>query len=151
MDQWKVILATLMIFGSGIGTGYLLSRSSSPESKVPSPNRIQTSDNGQLSPNSITEKTRPARAVFFRSTGYLDRHLELSEEQKIQIQDINKKSHQRIYDFGRPFRDQLQSEQMEVQKQIRQVLTPEQVMLFNNLPHSRFSTELGRPSGRPPR
>tara|TARA_B100001123_G_scaffold232092_1_gene260669 strand:+ start:454 stop:906 length:453 start_codon:yes stop_codon:yes gene_type:complete len=150
MDQWKVILATLMIFGSGIGTGYLLSRSSPPESKRLSPNRIQ-SGNEQRSSDTATEKTRPVRPIFFRSSGYLDRHLKLSEEQKIQIQDINKMSHQRIYDFGKPFRDQLRLEEIAVQKQIRQVLTPDQKGDFDQLPHSRFSKEPGRPPGRPVR
>lgn len=150
MDQWKVILATLMIFGSGIGTGHLLSRSSPIESTRLSPNRIQPS-NEQLSSATDTKKTRPARPVFFRSTGYLDRHLKLSEEQKKQIQDINKRSHQRIYDFGKPFRDQLRLEEIAVQKQIRQVLTPDQKGDFDQLPHSRFSKEPGRPPGRPPR
>ncbi len=29
MHQWKVILATVLIFGSGVGTGHLLSRAMS--------------------------------------------------------------------------------------------------------------------------
>ena len=150
MDQWKVILATLMIFGSGVGTGYLMSRSSSSESKGLLPTQTQLGA-GQLNPGSVQRTTRPVRPVFFRSSGYLDRHLGLSEEQKAQIQDITKKSHQRIYEFGKPFRDQLRSEHMEVQKQIRQVLIPEQVITFDNLPHSRFKIDPGRPPGRPPR
>ena len=28
MEQWKVILATMMIFGSGVGTGHLISHKS---------------------------------------------------------------------------------------------------------------------------
>ena len=122
----------------------------SPEPKGLSTNRIQP-NNGKLSTDLARERTRPARPVFFRSTGYLDRHLDLSVEQKAQIQDITKKSHQRIYDFGKPFRDQLHSEHMEVQKQIRQILTPGQKRNFDQLPHSRFSTEPGRTPGRPPR
>ena len=31
MDQWKAIIATLMIFGSGVGTGHLLTRQTAPE------------------------------------------------------------------------------------------------------------------------
>ena len=147
MDQWKVILATLMIFGSGIGTGYLMSRSSSSESKGLLPTQTQ-SGTGQLNPGSAQQTTRP---IFFRSSGYLDRHLGLSEEQRTLIQDINKESHQRIHEFGKPFRDQLHSEHQEIQNQIRQALTPEQVVTFDNLPHFRFNIEPGRPSGRPPR
>ena len=152
MDQWKVILATLMIFGSGIGTGYLLSNSSQTEPKLSSPNRVQDNNDALLRPDSTTQKTHPARPVFFRSTGYLDRHLGgLSEEQKIQIHEIKVKSHQRIYDFGKPFRDQLHLEEITVQKQIRQVLTPDQKGNFDQLPHSRLSKEQEYSPGRPPR
>ena len=152
MDQWKVILATLMIFGSGIGTGYLLSKSSQTELKLSSPNRVQENNNAPFRPDSTTQKTHPARPVFFRSTGYLDRHLGgLSEEQKIQIHDIKVKSHQRIYDFGKPFRDQLHLEEITVQKQIREVLTPDQKGSFDQLPHSRLGKGQGHSPGRPPR
>ena len=119
------------------------------------------------SPNR-TRKTRPATkrhlwisttiqwqgnaagaAVFFRSSGYLDRHLELSEEQKNMILELTKQSHQRIFEFGEPFREQLREEHRDLQTQIRGTLTPEQTRVFDNLPHFRFNKEPGRPKGRP--
>lgn len=142
MDQWKAILATLMIFGSGVGTGHLLTRQTAPETPAPPQNgtsRFQPQSNG-----------KEARPVFFRSSGYLDRHLELSEEQKNQIRELTKQSHQRIFEFGEPFREQLREEHRDLQKQIRGTLTPEQTRVFDNLPHFRFNKEPGRPKGRPP-
>lgn len=142
MDQWKAILATLMIFGSGVGTGHLLTRQNAPETPTPPQNgtsRFQPQSNG-----------KEARPVFFRSSGYLDRHLELSEEQKNQIRELTKQSHQRIFEFGEPFREQLREEHRDLQKQIRGTLTPEQTRVFDNLPHFRFNKEPGRPKGRPP-
>ncbi|MFL2903886.1 MAG: hypothetical protein ACJZ65_06725 [Limisphaerales bacterium] len=142
MDQWKAILATLMIFGSGVGTGHLLTRQTAPETPTPPQNgtsRFQPQSNG-----------KEARPVFFRSSGYLDRHLELSEEQKNQIRELTKQSHQRIFEFGEPFREQLREEHRDLQKQIRGTLTPEQTRVFDNLPHFRFNKEPGRPKGRPP-
>ena len=142
MDQWKAILATLMIFGSGVGTGHLLTRQNAPETPAPPQNgtsRFQPQSNG-----------KEARPVFFRSSGYLDRHLELSEEQKNQIRELTKQSHQRIFEFGEPFREQLREEHRDLQKQIRGTLTPEQTRVFDNLPHFRFNKEPGRPKGRPP-
>ena len=143
MDQWKAILATMMIFGSGVGTGHLISQRSQTSTLIPNgPERSElrpnTSDAGRIN-------SRSPRPIFFSGSGYLDRHLALSDEQKTQIQNITKKSHQRITEFGKPFRNQLQLEHMEIQKQIRKILTPEQTKTFDNLPHFRFSIEPGRP------
>ncbi len=145
MDQWKAILATLMIFGSGVGTGHLLTRQNAPETPAPPQNGTS-----RFQPQSNGKETRPARPVFFRSSGYLDRHLDLSEEQKNQILELTKQSHQRIFEFGEPFREQLREEHRDLQKQIRGTLTPEQTRVFDNLPHFRFNKEPGRPKGRPP-
>ena len=58
MDQWKAILATLMIFGSGVGTGHLLTRQTTPE--TPAPPKNGTS---RFQPQSNGKETRPARPV----------------------------------------------------------------------------------------
>ena len=145
MDQWKAILATLLIFGSGVGTGHLLTRQTVPETPAPPQNGTP-----EFQPQSSGKETRPARPVFFRSSGYLDRHLELSEEQKNQLRELTKQSLQRIFEFGEPFREQLREEHRDLQKQIRGILTPEQTRTFDNLPHFRFNKEPGRPKGRPP-
>ena len=149
MEQWKVILATMMIFGSGVGTGHLISQKSPPSTL--GPNGFERPE-FQPKTSLVGRNNSPSpRPIFFGGSGYLDRHLNLSDEQKMQIQGITKKSHQKIHEFGKPFRDQLHSEHTEVQKEIRQILTPEQVKTFDNLPHFRFNMESGKPSGRPPR
>ena len=150
MDQWKAILATLLIFGSGVGTGHLLTRQTVPETPAPPQNGTP-----EFQPQSSGKETRPAGPVFFRSSGYLDRHLELSEEQKNQLRELTKQSRQRIFEFGEPFREQLREEHRDLQKQIRGILTPEQTRTFDNLPHFRFNKEPGptpdevEQSGRP--
>ena len=147
MDQWKAILATMMIFGSGVGTGHLISHRSQTSTLIPN-----GSERSELRPNTPDvgrSNSRSPRPIFFSGSGYLDRHLALSNEQKTQIQNITKKSHQRITEFGKPFRNQLQLEHMEVQKQIRKILTPEQTKTFDNLPHFRFNIEPGRPLHSP--
>ena len=149
MEQWKAILATMMIFGSGVGTGHLISQKN-PSSTL-DPDGLERPDFQPKTSGVGGNNSPPTRPIFFRGSGYLDRHLNLSDEQKMQIQDIRQKSHQRVHEFGKPFRDQLHSEHTEVQKEIRQVLTLEQVKTFDNLPHFRFNTEPGRPSGRPTR
>jgi hypothetical protein len=146
MDQWKAILATMMIFGSGVGTGHLISQRSQTSTLIPNgPER------SELRPNTpdVGRSNSQPRPIFFSGSGYLDRHLALSNEQKAQIQYVTKKSHQRITEFGKPFRNQLQLEHMEVQKQIRKILTPNQTKTFDNLPHFRFNIEPGRPLNSP--
>ena len=120
----------------------MLTRQNAPETPTPPQNGIS-----RFQPQSNGKEARP---VFFRSSGYLDRHLELSEEQKNQIRELTKQSHQRIFEFGEPFREQLREEHRDLQKQIRGTLTPEQTRVFDNLPHFRFNKEPGRPKGRPP-
>jgi len=148
MEQWKIILATMIIFGSGVGTGHLISPIDSSSTLRPNEAdhpRIQSKTTNVK--RHITPSTRP---IFLRGTDYLDRHLNLSDEQKVQIRGITKKSHQRIHEFGEPFRNQLQLEHTEAQIQIRHQLTPEQTKTFDNLPHFRFNAKQREPSGRPP-
>ncbi|MDP7012233.1 MAG: hypothetical protein QF685_12735 [Verrucomicrobiota bacterium] len=134
MSQWKVILATLLIFGSGIGTGVLLSERNAP-GKEP-----------QL--NGDRHSLRP---IFFRSPGFLVQHLDLTEQQKEQIHSIMEDSHENIRNLSIPFRDQLKQEQQSIQKKLRKTLTPEQAKKFDLLPPYRFPNEKAGPSGRPAR
>jgi len=145
MGQWKVILATLLIFGSGIGTGVLLSKRNAP---VDEP---QPSELGKFASANSNDDPRSLRPVFFRSPGFLDRHLDLTESQKEQVQLIMETSHERIRELSTPFRDQLTEEQQTVQKALREILTPEQTKKFDNLPRYRFLNGKTEPSGRPPR
>ena len=112
-------------------------------------NRPATNGTSGFQPQSNGKETRPARPVFFRSSGYLDRHLELSEEQKNMILELTKQSHSAFLNFGEPFREQLREEHRDLQTQIRGTLTPEQTRVFDNLPHFRFNKEPGRPKAVP--
>ena len=151
MHQWKVILATVLIFGSGVGTGHLLSRRNVPEPAAPQPGNVD----GKFSPaNSNTKGFQPttARPMMFRSHGYLDNHLKLTDEQKVQLREIRKAGHDRVREFGKPFREKIIAEDQRVREEIRALLTPEQVRTFDRLPHFRINPEPGRPgAGRQPR
>ena len=143
MSPWKVILATLLIFGSGIGTGVLLSKRNAPTDE-PQPGEL-----GKFAPANSNDNPRSLRPVFFRSPGFLDRHLELTQPQKEQVQSIMETSHEHIRELSTPFRNQLKEEQQAVQKALREILTPEQAKKFNNLPRYRFLNGKPQPSGRP--
>ena len=145
MSQWKVILATLLIFGSGIGTGLLLSKRDAP------PIESHPGELGKFAPTNSDDNQRSLRPVFFRSTGFLDRHLDLTAPQKEQVQSIMETSRERIHELSTPFRDQLRQEQQDVQKALRELLTPDQRKIFDHLPRYRFLNEKAQPSGRPSR
>ena len=145
MSKWKVILATLLIFGSGIGTGVLLSKRNAPADGP------QSGELGKFAPANSNDNQRSLTPVFFRSPGFLDRHLDLTKQQKEQVQSIMETSHERIRELSTPFRDQLKEEQQAVQKDLREILTTEQAKKFDNLPRYRFLNGKAQPSGRPPR
>ena len=151
MHQWKVILATVLIFGSGVGTGHLLSHRNTPQ-----PENLdgKFSPANSTNPNSKNFLPPVARPMMFRSHGYLDNHLKLTTEQKEQLQKIRKAGRDRVREFGKPFREQIMAEDLRVKKDIRDLLTPEQVRIFDGLPHFRINREPGRPGAgrpRPPR
>ena len=137
MNQWKVILATLLIFGSGVGTGLLL------DGRKPATDSDESFDNH----SSTSRQTQ--RLVFFRSTGFLQKHLNLSEEQKKQIQEIMVQSSERIRSKSTSFREKLSAEHNVWERAVRQVLTLDQANQFDRLPQVHFRNEPGRPSGRP--
>ncbi len=64
---------------------------------------------------------------------------------------IRKAGHDRVREFGKPFREQIIAEDQRVREEIRALLTPEQARTFDGLPHFRINPEPGRPgAGRPP-
>ncbi len=148
MHQWKVILATVLIFGSGVGTGHLLSHRNTPQ---PEDLDSKFSPANSANPNSTNFLPPAARPMMFRSRGYLDNHLKLTTEQKEQLHKIRKAGHDRVREYGKPFREQIMDEDLRMRKEIRSLLTPEQVRIFDGLPHFRINREPGRPgAGRRP-
>ena len=148
MHQWNVILATVLIFGSGVGTGHLLSHRNTPQ-----PENLDGKSSPANSANSNSTNFLPpaARPMMFRSRGYLDNHLKLTTEQKEQLHKIRKAGHDRVREYGKPFREQIMDEDLRVRKEIRGLLTPEQARIFDGLPHFRINREPGRPgAGRRP-
>ena len=96
MNQFKAIAAILLIFGSGLGTGYLLK----PGSDAPAAANKNPSNSAKKPLNA----KRSIGPVFFRSLGHLNNHLELSSDQQKQIGDIMDSSRERIAEKGADFR-----------------------------------------------
>ena len=139
MNQFKAIAAILLIFGSGVGTGYLLK----PGSDAPA---AANKNPGNSAKKPLNAK-RSIGPVFFRSLGHLNNHLELSADQQKKIGDIMDSSRERIAEKGADFREVLEGEHAEWRKAVRAVLTPDQRKKFDSISNFRFRKEPGRPEG----
>ena len=110
MNSWKVILATVVIFSAGVFTGGLLVKQTSKPEPVPSPEfgRIQ----------------------MLRR---LSRLLSLTAEQNEQLDTIMRESQERTKVFWELLEPELRGEFRKTRDEIREVLTPEQRKLFDEL------------------
>lgn len=142
MNSWKVILATILIFGAGVLTGSFITQRQRP---------VQT--RFQRAPAN-PEATRPnpwfVRKEFLRR---MDQKLQLAPEQHERIARILEESQERTRALMRPITPQMQAEVREVRQKIRAQLTPDQVPKFEELlQHNRppRSSDDRKSGPRPP-
>lgn len=130
MNYWKVILATIVIFGAGVITGGLLvnhvAHPAHPFSIYsPHPPKQPIYD-------TMPEQLRPE----FLTTNFvkqLDDNLNLSPKQKEQIRKIIAQAQQNTHDLWKLVAPQFQLVFRGTRQQIRDVLTPEQKKEFEFL------------------
>lgn len=124
MSQWKVILATLFIFGSGVFAGSLLL-------KAPVPLPV---------PAKPLEKVEPKRPMPWEGSARteslqrMERDLKLTSEQRDKIGAILAESHKRSRTIAEPLFAKMREEGQKARDQIRAELTPEQVTRFDSPP-----------------
>jgi Spy/CpxP family protein refolding chaperone len=119
VSQWKVILATLIIFACGVITGGLLVKNTQPQKVLP---RLQKG-------NAPT----PWVAQRFEFHKRIEKELDLKPEQKAAIEVIFKNSQDRMKPFWDKISPQLHEEVSRVQNEIRAQLSPEQEQKFDEL------------------
>ncbi len=123
MNSWKVILATLVIFASGVVTGGLLVVYSG-RSFVARPQRPGTARPAQtVSPGGM-------RLEFLRR---MQRDLDLSPDQRERIDKILKESQEHTRKLMEPITPALKEEFQHTKEEFRQVLTTEQRARFDEL------------------
>ena len=119
MSPWKVILATLVIFCSGLGTGTLLvSKNVRPV--------VVTQPTG--SPN-----LPPLSAAHLQQKEFLrkmDRELHLSPQQYDRVEKILKESQERTKTIREKIAPEMKEEVKRVREQIRGELQPDQQKKF---------------------
>jgi hypothetical protein len=128
VSTWKIILATLVIFATGLVVGGLVvNRMSNRNSDLVSPGSrpagLQTANPGQMRLQTLLRR--------------MDRELALTPEQHEKVQSIISVSQQRTSDFWKPVAQQMNKETQDACEEIRGVLTPEQQSKFDAFPKTR--------------
>jgi len=162
VNAWKVILATLVIFITGVVTGGLLvnytyrthqknRRPPTRESSRP-PLNLNSSTAGNPRdpvPRFSNLQNRLARGVSMEFLQRLDAQVHLTPGQRERIEKIIIEGQQRNKEHWERIAPELRREMMETQKRIRETLTPEQRARFEELmKQSRTGgREFRRPTG----
>lgn len=121
MNTWKVIFATVIIFGAGVVTGGLLVKYSVPtpsHPQHPAANRVQPISAGGL------------RIEFLRR---VERDLNLTPDQREQVDKILAASQERSKKIMEPVTPKIREELQQTREQFRGVLNPEQKIRFDEL------------------
>lgn len=143
MNSWKIILATMVIFGAGVVTGGLLVRYSGQRT-LPR-QQPQGTQQRAVQPSSAGGQ----RIEFLRRA---TRDLDLTPAQREQVDKILKDSQERTKRIMEPVTPQLREELQRTKEQFREALTPPQRARFDEMvkKQSQRPHEVRRPPGSPP-
>lgn len=125
MKEWKVILATLVLFGTGVVTGGLLVHLTS--GKPPRIKQVIPANPPLFSPKGAGHEQR---IQYIRN---LTRQLDLQPEQAAKIESALQASQQRSKALWETIQPKLNDEVRKSREQIREVLTPEQRKKFDEM------------------
>lgn len=123
MNTWKVILATMVIFGAGVVTGGLLMRNAG-FTPAPKPPVVQ-----QPHPF-LPGSAGLVRVEFLRRA---ERELNLTVDQRDQVDRIIRESQERTKKVMEPISPKIREEMQQTKDQFLAVLTPEQRARFEDL------------------
>jgi hypothetical protein len=140
VNTWKIILATIVIFGAGVVTGGLLvGYADRGKLKQPRP-RMTMPQPGQLAPPLRDFPRRPEqelqRSLEQRRMEFLlnaSRELKLSSEQRERLERLIGESQERTRQLWERVGPQMRRELAEVKEKIREELTPQQRKRFEEL------------------
>jgi hypothetical protein len=171
VNTWKVILATLVIFGTGVVTGGLLvthnesvqqrqlwlqnrvERNRQPRAEFREPNRPSP-----LEPNPVMEPA-PRQPNLLPANLRMDllqrmeRQMDLTTGQREKIEEILRAGQERARQIMEPVQGELQRQVRTTRDRIRDVLTDAQKPVFDDLMRPQRRMEEVQPPGerRPPR
>ncbi len=141
VNAWKIILATMVIFGTGVVTGGLLvlhADRARPRVARPAP---VVRPGQQNSPGNM-------RLEFLRR---MERELGLTPEQQKRVDALIKESQERTKRLMEPVSPQLRQEVQRAREEFRDLLTPEQRKRFDDIQRQqRLQREPKRQPTNPP-
>ena len=127
MSPWKVILATLVIFCSGLATGTLMTK------KLYRPagsGRLAAVQAAKGSTNTVNIAWSQQQGEFLRR---MDRELKLSPEQRLAVEKILRDSQDRTKAIRDKIAPEIRNELKQIHEQIRRELTAGQTEKFDKL------------------
>ena len=141
MNYWKVILATVVIFGAGVLTGGLLvNYVDHPHTR--NPHRAQASadahppENHEQHDQPRSQDIPPPRLAERMGKQFvqqLNDTLHLTPEQRVKIEKIIAEGQERNHEIWTNIAPKMRAVMQEVNQQIREELTPEQLKPFEEL------------------
>ena len=139
MNTWKVILATMVIFGTGVITGGIVVDRVIQRSR---PHHAATNKPPPGSPAGT-------RVDFLRKA---ERELDLTLQQREQADKVIASSQERIKKLMEPVNPKIREELQRTRDDFRAILTPEQKTRFDEMVklQQQRTRDQRRPPGRPP-
>jgi Spy/CpxP family protein refolding chaperone len=147
VNTWKVILATLVIFGTGVVTGGLLvvysntaAHHAEKTTEAEGPKRNPPPVPG---PGAARDPRLPVAQHFLLRKEFLtrlDEELKLTPDQRERIEKIMGEGQQRIQEFSQQIDPQIRAELAATRERIRAELTPGQQTLYVDLLKRRPNT-----------
>jgi len=123
VNSWKVILATIVIFAAGVLTGGILTRQLDRAAIVRRPHLVRPTPTATPTPMGM-------RIEFLRRA---QRELDLTPEQREQVDKLLKESQDRSRKIMEPISPQLRQEFQHTREEFRALLTPNQQLKFDEI------------------
>lgn len=143
MNSWKVILATMVIFGTGVITGGLLVKNATGNQSA-EPRKIVVRTN--LPPVNVTPPQLTRMEFLLRARNELD----LTPEQHERIEKIIREGQEKSRKIWDGVAPELRKELQSVHEKIRAELTPEQRRRFEQLLKNSPRGNPNLPQNSPP-
>jgi hypothetical protein len=153
-NTWKIVLATVVIFGAGVGTGGLLV-DHADRAKIQRVVRQQAARaNWQLGPREVVQRgDRELRPMMEQKR--MDfilrahRELELTPEQQERVEKIVREGQEKTKAFWEKAAPELHKDLQEVRERIHAELTPEQRKKFEQILRQQQARAAEPKSGQP--
>lgn len=134
MSPWKVILATMIIFGCGVVTGGLVVKVRNAPRTTAARFDASRQPGRNVALNNPSPPWQIQRQEFLRK---MDKQLDLTPEQRQRIDKIMHQSQERTRPLWQQIAPQMGEELHRVREEIRKELTPEQQKRYNELLKAR--------------